>query len=516
MTDVTRLIDEAITNLAALPAVFTLEQVAAYADLNGCDDAIDIALQAYLADKTIIALGQEPAATRNDGRFLGTVPIERWWVENAVRWAKADVAWMSPLELARAMSLAFDTKQWDSVPSGFLDIGRRWATVADGYHPNTYVFPWSTVIECNPQLADGLRFICDADSLNCDAIVAEVLGSLTVRESDILKRRNGFDTGHVETLEQIGISYGVTRERIRQIERKAWTKLKHPVRHRRLRHAFASEFVRTGGSLLFAESEMTPIRQFLHQAIGLSTAHIPELGFFSLGRESAIVSYRNSLRDVSSFFDPVIEQSRSHTSGLQQFLSVSDGVELSHAEKRFRYQQGAKTRPRMLRDALRSLGRAAHFTEIADVCNRMFPDNQTSTHNWHAALGRLDSEALGIVWIGRKGIYGLKEHGYNRPETDLFDGAATIVESIFSKTNQPVSQDTVIAELSKQRRELHHNSVAMALSLNDRLESVGHGAYIPKSIALRGFDTSDIEERSGYDIEAAFAAFSHPDDTEKT
>lgn len=62
-----------------------------------------------------------------------------------------------------------------------------------------------------------------------------VLNTLPPRERDILKLRFGLDDNHPRTLEEIGLKYGVTRERIRQIEAKALRKLRHPSRSRHLR-----------------------------------------------------------------------------------------------------------------------------------------------------------------------------------------------------------------------------------------------------------------------------------------
>ena len=52
------------------------------------------------------------------------------------------------------------------------------------------------------------------------------MNSLTPREQKILKMRFGLDTGKTHTLEEVGSEFGVTRERIRQIEAKALNKLK--------------------------------------------------------------------------------------------------------------------------------------------------------------------------------------------------------------------------------------------------------------------------------------------------
>ncbi len=65
--------------------------------------------------------------------------------------------------------------------------------------------------------------------------LAEVLSGLSPRERDVLRLRFGMDDGRQRTLEEVGQLFGVTRERIRQIEAKALRKLRHPNRSKRLR-----------------------------------------------------------------------------------------------------------------------------------------------------------------------------------------------------------------------------------------------------------------------------------------
>jgi len=70
--------------------------------------------------------------------------------------------------------------------------------------------------------------------------VSRVLASLPEREADVIRRRFGLNGYHEQTLEEIGKAYGLTRERIRQIETKALKALRHPSRRRLLKSAFAS------------------------------------------------------------------------------------------------------------------------------------------------------------------------------------------------------------------------------------------------------------------------------------
>jgi RNA polymerase primary sigma factor len=66
----------------------------------------------------------------------------------------------------------------------------------------------------------------------------DVLDSLTGRERRVLQLRFGLEDGRQRTLEEVGREFGVTRERIRQIEAKALRKLRHPTRSRKLRDYF--------------------------------------------------------------------------------------------------------------------------------------------------------------------------------------------------------------------------------------------------------------------------------------
>ncbi|MGD0842236.1 MAG: RNA polymerase sigma factor RpoD [Candidatus Acidiferrales bacterium] len=72
-------------------------------------------------------------------------------------------------------------------------------------------------------------------SLNLKEQTASMLKTLTPREERIIKMRFGLDGGNERTLEEVGQSFAVTRERIRQIEAKALRKLRHPSRSSKLR-----------------------------------------------------------------------------------------------------------------------------------------------------------------------------------------------------------------------------------------------------------------------------------------
>ncbi len=71
--------------------------------------------------------------------------------------------------------------------------------------------------------------------------MADVLKNLTDRERKVLVLRFGLEDGHQRTLEEVGQEFGVTRERIRQIEAKALRKLRHPSRGKALKDYWSNE-----------------------------------------------------------------------------------------------------------------------------------------------------------------------------------------------------------------------------------------------------------------------------------
>ena len=83
--------------------------------------------------------------------------------------------------------------------------------------------------DCTPGPADAT-----SNALLAEALKA-ILDTLTAREADVLRMRFGMYDGRTHTLEEVGQIFGVTRERIRQIENKAIRKLRHPSRAKKIK-----------------------------------------------------------------------------------------------------------------------------------------------------------------------------------------------------------------------------------------------------------------------------------------
>ena len=534
MVSIKEQIKDAIQVISRRRAVFALEDVAAYANLEGAEKTIRQALQLHCGEGELLNLGRVAAEPASDSLYIRKLEIERWWVRQTLRWSGSRVNYLTASQLAGAMSLAFGGPRWATPPQAVLEVGRRWAVVDDGSLPGTYVSPWASILRVNPQFTKTFCSIFDPESpehhlknqfdeiyqqdkwerawadstlvnLDQSAIVAavdEALRTLKDREAEVIRRRFGLEANHKDTLEEVATDFGVTRERIRQIEKKALKNLKDKSAWY---YGFAAYFIRSGGSLLISESEKTPQWQLLSKSIELNTVHIPQLGLCIWGATNGLTGYLSYLYSVPMNDEPerpIFEE--------LQFLPLQDEMRLRADEqeyldmrKNYLAEESIRTLPRMAFQALRSIGRAAHYQEIADECNRMFPERQTSMRNWHAVLSRPESLELGIVWIGRRGTYGLEEHGYSKPTRDLFEAVASIVEDRFAHTGQPVPFDFVMRELTNERQDPDPSSVNIALSINDRLASRGNSRYVPKAHSHGEPDAPAAH----YDLDAGFDAF---------
>lgn len=275
MVSVNEQIEDAIHVISHLRAAFTAEDVADYSNLKGLEEPISAALQRHHSE--ILYLGTPfPADNDKEDRYIKLSNVEKWWVSQTLRWANSGPEYMTAAQLAGAMSFAFDGCRWSIPPETILQAGRHWAIVAEGCISGTYVFPWASALRANPQLADAFSSILDTESevirlknelddsyrqwqwqrlrdddtparISQSAIFAaadEALKALNYRQAEVIRGRLGFDTGHRATLEDLGLKFGVTRERIRQIEKKALKKLKNlPAWH----HGFAAHFILSGG-----------------------------------------------------------------------------------------------------------------------------------------------------------------------------------------------------------------------------------------------------------------------------
>jgi len=501
--------ENAIRELATRPAVFTAEEVASLADLSRDAPAVAEALRLQSLRQGIVFLGElHVDAPRR--YFLGRDPALRWWARHNLRLAQLGIDRLTPAQLRAALALAFDCRSWHALPANLLDLGRRGGLVAPAGAGDALVFPWATLLRANPAGADAYRAMFLRQSppaglrgLTLDSILDQVLARLPPQQADVLRKRYGI-AGARMTLAQLGDEYCVTRERIRQIQTKATRQLAQADFQLALWWAFVNDFMRGGCALVIPDARLTPQRRFLYAMIRLVAHAAPELNARIIGPAQVIDAYRAALRADAD--DAAMEAGDKFATDELTFLPARERATLITAEQKYRDKRIAKSMPRMIVKALRKLGRAAHYSEIAQTCNELFPHKHKATRSWHNALSQCAKpgrEQFGIVWTGVKGMYGLKSHGYWRPAEGLYESIPRIVRERFAATGRPVAFETVVRELSELRREFNHGSVQMALTFSDQVEKTA-GGYLPATPATE----------SKHDITAAMQAFTDGQDAQ--
>lgn len=122
-----------------------------------------------------------------------------------------------------------DVRKGDRLPYGTLaDASPELRQVYYyGGYPKDEDFPELPVLELDDVVVDPEEVVHQQDVIR---LLHEVLDTLTPREAKVLRLRWGLGLSHDRTLEEVGVLFDVTRERIRQIEAKAVRKLKHPSR----------------------------------------------------------------------------------------------------------------------------------------------------------------------------------------------------------------------------------------------------------------------------------------------
>ncbi len=327
---------------------------------------------------------------------------------------------------------------------------------------------------------------------NLDEIANNIFSSLGNREREIVYKRMGVIGECKSTLEELGQSMGVTRERIRQIESKAMKKIRNIAFHKNfygIRFVIYRHIFSNGGFISKAE--------LVQQLEETYTSHVINTdAFIDLITADAtwFVSAEASLlalKDNEIIYPSIIETIRSYLTqeneirSLEQIVaavgSAFDG-QLTGAPEAlecaieccieehpkfvmvrtggFGLDSWPQVNPRGRRDmilsAMRKLGGPAHYSEIARFVNELFSANY-SVHSIHAAIGNYPDD---FVWTGIKGQYDLKERGAERVGRYI-----DLVQESLKQAGVPQKLNDIIAYVIKFR-SVTESSILMTLSFN--------------------------------------------------
>ena len=315
------------------------------------------------------------------------------------------------------------------------------------------------------------------DKKQLDNLISDSLNLLKKdRDRDILLRRYGIATGSTQTLEEIGKDMGITRERVRQIEKAAITKIRQQFNHdHQLNDILIAITNEKGGIIGFAslmnqldlDGKMQPHLSFLikvnpkftfmdkndgHADLLFLSDSYNENGVRKLHEQLVTVVSENGKPSRFEKFSKKLDPK--HKKEALEELALAS-TNLANLDNIWGLSVWPEVNPKSIRDkiylVLKKNARPMHFSEISTKISELKanPKNVTTqaVHNELIKDGR-------FILIGR-GIYALGEWGYN-PGT-----VADIIEEIL-KENSPLSKEDIITKVLA-RRQVKTTTIALNL-----------------------------------------------------
>jgi hypothetical protein len=341
------------------------------------------------------------------------------------------------------------------------------------------------------------------ENLNLTDIIEDMFLVLTPKEKEVIIKRFCLDNKPKQTLEKIGQSFSVTRERVRQIEKIALGKLRRTVETTRLSviNKLAKEILKNNGGLLL---ENKLVAELINKIASKqdTDAHVIKLAlninidivkfektnvykpFWKLNTInfediksviSAGISILNKKGDVCT--DEVlaaeVQAVFNERGKVFEAPFIVSAMEVDRRVKRvaegFGLTSWRHINPRSIRDkayiVLKKAGDPLHFVEIANrIAASGFDKKVVTTQAVHNELIRYDQ----FVLVGR-GLYALKEWGFKRGTV------ADVIEGLLKKKS-PLTKQEIISGVLKQRR-VKKGTISLNLQKNPQFVRVGRAVY---------------------------------------
>jgi len=314
--------------------------------------------------------------------------------------------------------------------------------------------------------------------MNYKSICKDLLKNLPQRTTDVIERRFGLKSGSRETLEAIGASYGITRERVRQIENEAFSKIKPALeKDANVKNQLKSVLSGFGG--IKKEDDLLEVfGKDKNHALFLLTSlsdfeRTPEDNDFhacwSVGKD-AVVDAKKSVKATIAKLSK--EKKTIKLTG--SYLDISKKIQKG-PDGKFGLSNWIEINPKGIKDraylVLRDEKEPVHFTQIAGKIEKLpFGSGKVHTATVHNELIKDDR----FVLVGR-GLYALKEWGYQ----------SGIVRDVITKTIQdakkPLSKEEILAKVSQQRF-VKENTIALNLQNRNYFLRNSQGNYTIKEV----------------------------------
>jgi len=396
---------------------FTLEDLSNFTEPDFDSELLKHAL---LADSRFILLNK---GSSNKKYFIPKRRLFQWFCQLNLRLAQAKQTRLSKHQLSELMSFLCIHERWDTPPTEVIQFGKQFGFIGTAWTEDQYIFPLAYILSfMSYSLSEvTVKYIIKEISSNtidvnfsfqhlAQELIQEKFSCFTESENYIIKAREGLLTGKKMTLEWLGIHYGITRERVRQMEFKFWRKLRNPVHAPTFSRALIYNIMSKQGSLMVKTDspEMLTIG-FLSKCSRVPYATLSHINLAILGvlpEDTILLKPRRLLLDN---IDSVSIINQWESEG--RFCLIKRDLKFL-AESIIRFRLSRLNKEQKVYLALRTIGKPAHSAKITEVYNSLFPDHPSTEYNLHAVLSL---EKYGVVWIGIRSTFALKEWGYEHP-----------------------------------------------------------------------------------------------------
>jgi transcriptional regulator with XRE-family HTH domain len=323
-------------------------------------------------------------------------------------------------------------------------------------------------------------------TFNYQKICSELIKDLPSRTQDVILRRFGIRKGEKETLESIGRSYGVTRERIRQIEADGLSKLKPKIKDYQRIFQHFDDSIKDFGDLKKEDILLSHLGgQKFNPHVFFLLNLSEEIERFSENKDlySLWTINPNSLgiaqKVIEDFYNKLKEKKKPLSYGeysppfslkskaVISYLEISKMIEQSQ-EGKWGLRDWPEINPRGVKDKayilLKKEKRPLHFTEVASSISP--PALVQTVHNELIRDPR-------FVLVGR-GLYALREWGY-KPGT-----VSDVIVDVLKGSGKPLSKEKILDKVL-ERRFVKKNTILLNLSNKKYFSRNPQGKYYLKN-----------------------------------
>lgn len=330
-----------------------------------------------------------------------------------------------------------------------------------------------------------------------------------IRSVDILKRRYGLGTGEKETLEEIGSDYNITRERVRQIQKKTIRKIQHPsLKGRGEVIALAEEMMLKNGVIISDSEADNLVPKYFNNSTYDGSSFLDllsDVGWIQNCRIGDVTLYapkevipKIKISYITDKIYSLIKNADSllpsefivnhfeHLFGeVRSFININQLVlRLCHLDPRIEEklpnQLGLYTsHPRVkdwrnqISDILIHEGTPLHFTEITEKINSYlctFGDKKMEVRRVHSIL----IESTEFSHSGIRGTYGLSKWGLRKERTPV------LIEECLKKSGVPLNWKQIYNYVKKYK-DTKEGNILSILNNNKNFIKHGRGEYILKN-----------------------------------